>query len=156
MSEVQNPTADANVPADATDTNATLTLTTEATKVPRGPSKKSQALAIFDRHLETFKAGGFASNRDFRAAVIDEVKATLGVSTASAATMYNAAKVAAEAGDTDVRLGRDPKKVVIKTTTGRRGRPKKTVAVDVSAVETPETAPAGEAEVAAQPEPATV
>ena len=152
MSEVQNPTAAETTVSAAP---ATEVVTIEAVKEPRGPSKKSQALAIFDRHLETFKTGGFASNRDFRAAVIDEVKATLGVSTASAATMYNSAKVAAEAGDAAVRLGRDPKKVVIKTTTGRRGRPKKVVIVDVAAVEAPEPAPAEQAEVP-QAEPATV
>lgn len=90
----------------------------------RQPSKKSQADRIFAEKMELRAAGQFASNRDFRAAVLAAMQEELGVSTASAATMYNTAKKEAEARDPEVGLGRDPRREVVKTTgTGRRGRP---------------------------------
>ena len=90
----------------------------------RQPSKKSQADRIFAEKMELRAAGHYASNRDFRAAVLAAMQEELGVSTASAATMYNTAKKEAEARDPAVGLGRDPRREVVKTTgTGRRGRP---------------------------------
>lgn len=106
--------------------NATATETTVATApatpaVPKAPSKKSLALAIFQAKMTERTQGLFASNKEFRAAVLTGIQADLGVSTASAATMYNAAKKDAEAAGT-VTLGRDPKKEKV-ASTGKRGRP---------------------------------
>lgn len=92
--------------------------------VPKEPSKKSQALEIFSAKIADRKEGKFASNKEFRAAVLTTIIATLGVSVASAATMYNAAKKEAEAADATVGLGRDPKKEKIKVEGAARGRPK--------------------------------
>ncbi len=104
----------------ATQTPATAT--TPAVVVPKAPSKKSQAVAIFAAAMATRAAGGFDSNKAFRAAVLTKIQADLGVSVASAATMYNAAKKDAEAADANVGLGRDPKKEK-PVSTGKRGRP---------------------------------
>jgi hypothetical protein len=90
--------------------------------VPKAPSKKSLALAIFQAKMADRAAGKFALNKDFRAAVLTAIIADLGVSTASAATMYNSAKKDAEAADATVALGRDPKKEKAPST-GKRGRP---------------------------------
>lgn len=97
---------------------------TEATVVttPKAPSKKSLALAIFRAKLIERSQGLFATNKEFRAAVLSAIQADLSVSTASAATMYNAAKKDAETAGT-VTLGRDPKKVKVATGSGKRGRP---------------------------------
>jgi len=103
------------------DTTATDT-TTAVAAAPKAPSKKSLALAIFQAKLTERGQGLFASNKEFRAAVLTAIQADLGVSTASAATMYNAAKLEAEKAGT-VTLGRDPKKVKVSTGTGKRGRP---------------------------------
>jgi len=92
-----------------------------AVAAPKAPSKKSLALAIFQAKLVERSQGLFASNKEFRAAVLAAIQVDLGVTTASAATMYNAAKVEAEAAGT-VTLGRDPKKVKAPST-GKRGRP---------------------------------
>lgn len=89
---------------------------------PKAPSKKSLALAIFNTKLVERSQGLYASNKDFRAAVLSTIQIDLGVSTASAATMYNAAKKDAESADAAVALGRDPKKVKV-AGTGKRGRP---------------------------------
>lgn len=104
--------------------NASATATATATPAPKAPSKKSLALAIFEAKMDERKAGKFSSNKDFRAAVLNAIKADLGVSTASAATMYNAAKKDAETADPTVGLGRDPKKEKAPST-GKRGRPAK-------------------------------
>ena len=69
------------------------------------------------------KQGLFGSNKEFRAAVMGKIETDLGVTTASAATMYNAAKSEAEKADTTVVLGRDPKKVKIVVEGATRGRP---------------------------------
>lgn len=105
------------------------------------PSKKSLALAIFTTKLAERTQGLFASNKEFRGAVLTAIQADLGVSTASAATMYNAAKKDAEVAGT-VTLGRDPKKVKLSTGTGKRGRPagsRNRPKVEVAAVATTET-----------------
>lgn len=132
---------------------ATNAATTPAAAVaPRAPSKKKLADAIFATKLADLKAGVFTTNKDFRAAVINTIIADLGVSVASAATMYNSAKVEAEATDSTVVLGRDPKKEK-PVTDGKRGRKAKAapvadvVTVDTSAVTTAEATP----EVAAAP-----
>jgi len=105
-------------------TNTTVTATTPAVAAaPKAPSKKSLALAIFTAKLAERSQGLFASNKEFRAAVLSTIQADLGVSTASAATMYNAAKKDAEAADATVGLGRDPKKEKAPKGTGKRGRP---------------------------------
>lgn len=95
----------------------------EAIVVAKTPSKKSMALTIFQSKLADLKAKKFTSNKDFRAAVLETIKLDLGVSTASAATMYNAAKKDAEAADVEVKLGRDPKKERVKSENAKRGRP---------------------------------
>ena len=96
---------------------------TQATvTTPKAPSKKSLALAIFTAKLTERSQGLFASNKEFRGAVLSAIQADLGVSTASAATMYNAAKKDAETAGT-ATLGRDPKKVKVATGSGKRGRP---------------------------------
>lgn len=143
------------------------TVTPAVTAAPKAPSKKSLALAIFNAKLAERAQGLFASNKEFRAAVLSTIQADLGVSTASAATMYNAAKKDAETADANVKLGRDPKKEKAPKGTGKRGRPAgsknkaKTeaasaaevapVAADVAPVATEVAAPAAEvvAEVAA-------
>lgn len=104
---------------------AVTTATTEtaaAAAAPKAPSKKSQADAIFAARLADRAAGKYATNKEFRAAVLAQIQADLGVSVASASTMYNAAKKAAEAADASVGLGRDPKKEK-PVSTGKRGRP---------------------------------
>lgn len=93
-----------------------------AVVVPKAPSKKSQAVAIFAACLAKRATGGYDSNKAFRADVLGQIQSTLGVSVASAATMYNAAKKDAETADTNVGLGRDPKKEK-PVSTGKRGRP---------------------------------
>lgn len=104
-----------------TQATTDTTVSTPAVAAPKAPSKKSLALAIFQAKLVERSQGLFASNKEFRAAVLSAIQADLGVTTASAATMYNAAKVEAEAAGT-VTLGRDPKKVKAPST-GKRGRP---------------------------------
>ena len=98
--------------------------TVAAPAAPKAPSKKSLALAIFAAKMVERTQGLFASNKEFRAAVLRAIETDLGVSTASAATMYNAAKVEAETADATVGLGRDPKVVKVKVEgAGKRGRP---------------------------------
>lgn len=123
--------------SQATDT----VVVTTAVAVAKAPSKKSLALAIFSAKLLERSQGLFASNREFRAAVLSTIEADLGVSQASAATMFNAAKKEAEAADATVGLGRDPKKAKTPST-GKRGRPagsknkeKEVLAVEVIAAE---------------------
>lgn len=105
-------------PADTTTTAAPA-----APAAPKEPSKKSRAVAIFAAALAMRAEGKFDSNKAFRAHVLSTIEAELGVSTASAATMYNSAKKDAEAANAEVKLGRDPKKEKVKTGTGKRGRP---------------------------------
>ena len=112
--------------------------------VPKSPSKKSLAVAIFQAKMLERTQGLFASNKEFRAAVLNAIKADLSVSTASAATMYNAAKKDAEAADATVALGRDPKKEKAPST-GKRGRP---AGSGKKAVEAPAEAVVASAEVA--------
>lgn len=121
------------------------TVTTPVVAAPKAPSKKSLALAIFQAALVERSQGLFASNKEFRAAVLTRIQADLTVTTASAATMYNAAKVEAEKVDTSIALGRDPKKVKAPST-GKRGRPagsKNKAKDEVAAVVEP-VAPAAE------------
>lgn len=101
-----------------------MTVTIQATVVatPKGPSKKSQADAIFAAKMADLKVGKFTSNKEFRAAVLTQIVIDLTVSVASAATMYNQCKKEYEAADTTVKLGRDPKKEK-PVSTGKRGRP---------------------------------
>jgi len=122
-----------------TDTTAVVT--------PKAPSKKSLALAIFTAKLAERSQGLFASNKEFRAAVLSQIQTDLGVTTASAATMYNAAKKDAESADATVALGRDPKKAKAPKGTGKRGRPagSKNKAKEVAPVETTEVATPAEA-----------
>lgn len=90
--------------------------------VVKQPTKKSQADRIFQTKMEEREQGLFASNKEFRASVLSAMIAELNVSVASAATMYNTAKLGAEKVNPDVGLGRDPKKVKAPST-GKRGRP---------------------------------
>ncbi len=97
---------------------------TVAPTVTKAPSKKSVAVAIFAAKMVERSQGLYASNKEFRAAVLRAIESELGVSTASAATMFNACKVDAEAADANVGLGRDPRKVKVKSEgSGKRGRP---------------------------------
>lgn len=80
-------------------------------------TKKAQGDAIFATELTNRTNGAFDSNKAFRAQVLTRMETEIGVSRASAATMFNQAKKAAEANDTTVGLGRDPKKVVAKKAT---------------------------------------
>jgi DNA-binding transcriptional regulator YiaG len=135
------------VETTASTTEATVTAT-PAPAVAKAPSKKSLALAIFAAKMVERTEGLYASNKDFRAAVLRAIETDLGVSTASAATMYNAAKSEAEKADATVVLGRDPKKVKVKSESGKRGRPAgsknkaKEVTDAVAEVATTEAAPA--------------
>lgn len=79
-------------------------------------TKKSQAFSIFEQELVKRTAGAYASNKAFRDSVLGRMEAEIGVSRASAATMYNEVKKAIEQADSNVKLGRDPKVVTIKTT----------------------------------------
>jgi DNA-binding transcriptional regulator YiaG len=108
-----------------TDTTVIEEMKAEATTpvAPKAPSKKSQALAIFQAKMADRANKLFGTNKEFRAAVLTEIRTQLGVSTASAATMYNAAKKEAEAVDASVGLGRDPKKEKVKNPDAKRGRP---------------------------------
>ena len=106
-----------------TTASATEATVTAAPAVAKAPSKKSLALAIFAAKMVERTQGLYASNKEFRAAVLRSIETDLGVSTASAATMYNAAKAEAEKADATVVLGRDPKKVKVKSESGKRGRP---------------------------------
>jgi len=107
-----------------TETAPTVAAIVEAKPaVPKAPSKKSQADVIFAVKLIERSEGLFASNKEFRAAVLKQIQEDLGVSVASAATMYNSAKKAAEAEDATVALGRDPKKEKAPKGEGKRGRP---------------------------------
>ena len=116
-------TKSANTPEATVITASTETIVAPAA-APKAPSKKSLALAIFAAKMVERTQGLFASNKEFRAAVLRAIETDLGVSTASAATMYNAAKVEAEAADATVGLGRDPKVVKVKVEgAGKRGRP---------------------------------
>ena len=91
---------------------------------PKTPSKKSLAVAIFAAKMAERTQGLYASNKEFRSAVLRAIETELGVSTASAATMYNSCKVDAETADANVGLGRDPKVIKVKTEgSGKRGRP---------------------------------
>ena len=124
-------------------------MTTATTEVStKTPSKKSLALAIFSAKLLEREAGLFGDNKSFRAAVLTQIESDLGVSRASAATMYNSAKKEAEAAGT-AKLGRDPKKVKVRVGNGKRGRPAgsknrpKTI-VTPAVTETTEVAPATE------------
>lgn len=112
-----------SVETTGTESTAVAGVAAAAEVVAKTPSKKSLALAIFQAKMVERTQGLFASNKDFRAAVLSTIESDLGVSTASAATMYNAAKQAAEAADATVALGRDPKKVKVKAEGGKRGRP---------------------------------
>ncbi len=97
--------------------------TTETVAVPKAPSKKSQALVIFQTKMLERSQGLYKTNKEFRKAVLEAIVTVLSVSVASAATMYNAAKKDAMAADATVALGRDPKKERVKSATGKRGRP---------------------------------
>lgn len=124
---------------ETTVTVTEVTAATEATVVARTPSLKSRAFAIFQAKLVERSQGLFASNKEFRAAVLTTIEADLGVSRPSASTMYNSAKKEAEAADAAIALGRDPKKEKA-VSTGKRGRPQgsknKPKEVDVTTTET--------------------
>jgi DNA-binding transcriptional regulator YiaG len=106
-----------------TDEATTTAAAPAAVASPKTPSKKSLAQAIFDAKLVERSQGLFGSNKEFRAAVLNAIQTQLGVTSASAATMYNASKKDAETADVNIKLGRDPKKEVVKNTSGKRGRP---------------------------------
>lgn len=105
----------------------------------KAPSKKAQAIVIFNQELAKRTAGTYDSNKAFRAATLGRMTSeivgkdgTVGVSQASAATMYNECKKATG----DDTIGRDPKKVTVKVTAP--------VAAPVEEVVTAETAEVSE------------
>lgn len=104
-----------------TDTNTTTT---------KAPSKKTLANAIFAACLAKRAAGDYDSNKAFRTDVVQTISKDLGVTIASASTMYNQAKKDAEVADANVGLGRDPKKVKVKVEGAKRGRPAKAKVVE--------------------------
>jgi len=135
-----------------TATGAATEAAVAAVAAPKAPSKKSLALAIFQTKLVERAQGMYATNKDFRAAVLSTIEKDLGVSTASAATMYNAAKKDAEAADATVALGRDPKKVKVKVEGAKRGRPAgtgKKAKAETVVIPAAETAVSGEVAPAA-------
>lgn len=137
---------DTTVTQTPADTTVATPAAAAALAAPKEPSKKSRAVAIFAAALAMRAAGKFDSNKAFRAHVLSTIEAELGVSTASAATMYNSAKKDAETADATVALGRDPKKEKVKTGAGKRGRPagSKNKAKEVAPATT-EAAPAADA-----------
>jgi hypothetical protein len=104
-----------------TTTAASEVIATTAAAVAKAPSKKSQAQVIFTAKLAEKAQGLYGSNKDFRAAVLGAIETGLGVSRASASTMFNSFKKESEAAGLVV-LGRDPKKAKAPST-GKRGRP---------------------------------
>lgn len=92
------------------------------TATPKAPSLKSRATTIFQAKLVERSQGLFASNKEFRSATLVAMETELGVSRASASTMYNTAKKETEVADPGVGLGRDPKKAKAPSN-GKRGRP---------------------------------
>lgn len=144
---------------NATQTTEVTTEAVAAVATPKAPSKKSLALAIFQAKMVERSQGLFGSNKEFRAAVLSAIQTDLGVSVASAATMYNAAKKDAETADATVALGRDPKKVKAPSTgkrgrpAGSRNRPKEVVAVVAEAAVATDTAVAAPAVAEAVAEP---
>ena len=123
MSNVTTPVAVETV-ATTTETVATTETVVATPAVPKAPSKKSLATAIFAAKMIERAQGLFASNKEFRASVLNAIVADLGVSIPSAATMFNACKIDAEKADANVGLGRDPKQVKVKAQgTGKKGRP---------------------------------
>lgn len=101
--------------------NATEVVATTAAAVVKAPSKRSQALVIFNEKIAERDQGLFATNKDFRTTTIQKICADLSVSVASASTMYNSFKKEVEAAGT-ATLGRDPKKEK-PVSTGKKGRP---------------------------------
>jgi hypothetical protein len=90
--------------------------------ISKAISKKDQAFAIFQSMLNDKLQGRYGSNKEFRSQVLSAFQSRMGVSIASASTMYNAVKKSSEA-DGAVVLGRDPKKVKSSAGNGKRGRP---------------------------------
>lgn len=100
--------------------------TAKAAPAAKPPSKKTQGFAIFDEELKRRSDGAFNGedypNKTFRKHVIGRMMKEITnkegkagtVTLASASTMYNQAKLAAEADNKDLNLGRDPKVVKVK------------------------------------------
>lgn len=120
--------------------------------VAKAPSRKTQGFAIFDEELKRREAGAFDGedypNKAFRKHVIGRMMAEITdkegnlaeTSLASASTMYNQAKQAAEADNPKLGLGRDPK--VVKVKAKAKAKPK--AKSKAKAEETPAEAPAEE------------
>jgi hypothetical protein len=127
-----------------TTTAASEVIATTAAAVAKAPSKKSQAQVIFTAKLAEKAQGLYGSNKEFRAAVLGAIETGLGVSRASASTMFNSFKKESEAAGLVV-LGRDPKKAKAPST-GKRGRPagsvNKKAEVTAETTATTEVAPA--------------
>jgi DNA-binding transcriptional regulator YiaG len=142
----------------ATVASTETIVTPAAPAAPKAPSKKSLATAIFAAKMTERTQGLFASNKEFRAAVLNAIVTDLGVSIPSAATMYNACKAEAEKADASVGLGRDPKVVKVKVEgAGKRGRPQGSVnkKKDAEVVVTDATVEVATVEVAAEADTVT-
>ena len=126
---VTTPAADITVAATAPVAKAPKAPKAVKPVVVKAPSKTSLAAVIFAAAMADRAAGVYATNKAFRAAVLTKIETDLSVSTASAATMFNACKIKAEAAaaaeGTTVGLGRDPKVVKVKVEGAKRGRPAK-------------------------------
>jgi hypothetical protein len=96
-------------------------------------TKKAQAFTIFEEELKNRTNGVHDSNKAFRGTVLGRMEAEIGVSRASAATMYNEAKRAAEQDNPNVNLGRDPKKVTVNTNKVPKSAPEAPATVEAEA-----------------------
>lgn len=107
------------VETQAAGTTAAATATTVVVAV-KAPSKVSLAKPIFDAGFAIrqqqikdnvpMDQRTYKTNKDFRLGTCETVSKTLGVSMASAGSMYNSWKIEIEKVHTDAGLGRDPKK----------------------------------------------
>lgn len=70
-------------------------------------TKKSIAIAIFNQELAARENGAYESNKAFRKQVMSRFTNEIGA--VAAGPMYNQMKIMAEAADSKLKLGRDPK-----------------------------------------------
>lgn len=127
-------TAQAPVVTPAVETTTTVVVAVKA------PSKASLAKPMLQAALEVRQAEidgnvpmdqrKYKTNKDFRMGICTEIHEKLGVSMASAGSMYNSFKIEVEKANPNVGLGRDPKQVKA---------PKKEKVVVVTAPATTET-----------------
>lgn len=108
------------VVAPVVETTTTAAATAPVVVAVKAPSKVSLAKPIFDAGFAIrqqqikdnvpMDQRTYKTNKDFRLGTCETVSKTLGVSMASAGSMYNSWKIEIEKVHTDAGLGRDPKK----------------------------------------------